>query len=249
VSAVESVLAVNKSQLSSAGKLRLLHREQWLDVADLGALLNLRPPMAPEAGQSLLVLQSQGRRLGLLVDSVDGDAELVILPLPQDLGLGVKTPYAGASLYLGAELVLVLRAEWALGAAADAPVAASSARRALVVDDSLTARAMHRAALESGGFIVLAAASGAAGLGLAAKTPVDVVVCDIQMDGMDGFEFTRAFKATAQGRRTPVILVSVSESAEDRAQGQAAGADGFLNKQDCAAGRLLQAVTGLMERA
>lgn len=249
VAAVESVLAVSKAQLSSAGKPRLLHRDQWLDVADLGALLSLRPPAAPEAGQSLLVLQAQGRRLALLVDSVDGDAELVILPLPTELGLGAKPPYAGASLYLGAELVLVLRPEWALSSAQDAPVAVTGARRALVVDDSLTARAMHRAALESGGFSVMAAASGAAGLLLAAKSPVDVVVCDIQMEGMDGFQFTRAFKATAQGRRVPVILVSVSENEEDRAAGAAAGADAFLNKRDCAAGRLLQAVSGLLERA
>ena len=249
VAAVESVLAVAKVQLSGAGKPRLLHREQWLDVVDLGALLNLRPPSAAEVGQSLLVLQSQGRRLALLVDNVDGDAELVILPLPNNLGLGAKSPYTGASLYLGAELVLVLRPDWILATAADAPVAASGARRALVVDDSLTARAMHRAALESGGFVVIAASNGAAGLNIAAKTSVDVVVCDIQMDGMDGFEFTRAFKATPQGRRTPVVLVSVSENAEDREAGVAAGADGFLNKRDCAAGRLLQAINGLMERA
>jgi chemotaxis protein histidine kinase CheA len=248
VSAVESVVAVAKAQLSSAGKARLMHREQWLDVVDLGALLGLRPSMAPEAGQCLLVLQSHGRRLGLLVDSVDGDAELVILPLPPELGLGPKPPYAGASLYLGAELVLVLRPDWAFTAAAAAPALNVNTRRALVVDDSLTARAMHRAALESGGFVVMAAPSGAAGLALAAKNPIDVVVCDIQMDGMDGFEFTRAFKATEGGRRTPVILVSVSENAEDRVAGLAAGAEGFLNKRDCAAGRLLQAVAGLMER-
>jgi CheY-like chemotaxis protein len=180
---------------------------------------------------------------------VDGDAELVILPLPQDLGLGAKPPYAGASLYLGAELVLVLRPEWAFSAAAAPLTVTLNTQRALVVDDSLTARAMHRAALESGGFTVMAAASGAAGLALAAKTPVNVVVCDIQMDGMDGFEFTRAFKATEGGRKTPVILVSVSENAEDRATGAAAGAEGFLSKRDCAAGRLLQAVAGIMQRA
>ena len=249
VAAVESVLAVAKAQMASAGKPRLLHREQWLDVVDLAALLGLRPPSAPEIGQSLLVLQSQGRRLALLVDSVDGDAELVILPLPQELGLGAKSPYAGASLYLGAELVLVLRPEWALAASLEAPLTPQGTRRALVIDDSLTARAMHRAALESGGFTVMAASSGTAGLALAAKNPVDVVICDIQMDGMDGFEFTQLFKATPAGRRTPVILVSVSESEEDRHLGRQAGAEGFLNKRDCAAGHLLQSVSALMERA
>jgi CheY-like chemotaxis protein len=194
------------------------------------------------------VLQNGGRRLALLVDSVDGDAELVVLPLPGELELGQRNPYAGACLYLGAELVLALKSEWVISRSADAPAAAAIGRRALVVDDSLTARAMHRAALESGGFSVLAAASGAQGLELLAKSPVDVVVSDIQMDGMDGFDFTRALRANPATARLPVILVSMSESDEDRRKGKEAGAEGFLNKRECAAGRLLQAVAALLER-
>lgn len=248
VAAVESVLAVAKASISGGQSPRLDFRGQWLDVADLGALLGLRPPVLPDAGQSILVLQNGGRRLGLLVDAVDGDAELVLLPLPPELELGTRNPYAGACLYLGAELVLALKPEWALTRAGEAPAPSVVGRRALVVDDSLTARAMHRAALESGGFSVLAAASGAQALELLAKTPVDLVVSDIQMDGMDGFELTRRLRAGA-GKNLPVILVSMSESEEDRRRGREAGADGFLSKKDCAAGRLLQAVGQLLEKA
>lgn len=248
VAAVESVLAVGKAALSGGQTPRLDFRGQWLDLADLGALLGLRPPVQPDAGQSILVLQNGGRRLGLLVDAVDGDAELVLLPLPNELELGARNPYAGACLYLGAELVLALKPEWALTRAAEAPAPSAVGRRALVVDDSLTARAMHRAALESGGFSVLAAASGDQALELLAKSPVDVIVCDIQMDGMDGFELTRRLRAMP-GKQQPIILVSMSESDEDRRRGREAGADGFLSKKDCAAGRLLQAVSQLLEKA
>jgi chemotaxis protein histidine kinase CheA/CheY-like chemotaxis protein len=249
VAAVESVLAASTAPLSGGLEPRLDFRGQWLEIADLGALLGLRPPVTPEAGQSLLVLQHGGRRLALLVDSVDGDAELVLLPLPPELALGARHPYAGACLYLGAELVLALKPEWTLARAAEPTAPAAAGRRALVVDDSLTARAMHRAALESGGFSVLAAASGAQALEMLAKTPVDVAVCDIQMEGMDGFELTRRLRATAAGKRLPLILVSQSESEEDRRLGAQAGADGFLSKKDCAAGRLLQAVAGLLEKS
>lgn len=248
VAAVESVQAVAKAALSGGQQPRLDFRGQWLDLADLGALLGLRPPVQPEAGQSILVLQNGGRRLALLVDAVDGDAELVLLPLPRELALGSRSPYAGACLYLGAELVLALKPEWALSRADEAPAQVAAGRRALVVDDSLTARAMHRAALESGGFSVLAAASGPQALELLAKTPVDVVVSDIQMDGMDGFEFCRRLRG-GPGRKLPIILVSMSESEEDRRLGKEAGADGFLSKKDCAAGRLLQAVAALMEKS
>ena len=189
VAAVEHVVAVEKAHLEPGQRMRMDFRGQWLDVADLGALLALRPPLPAESGQALLVLQSNGRRVALLVDAVEGDAELVVLPLPAELELGARHPYAGASLYLGSELVLVLKSEWILAHAAAGEGPSPSQRRALVVDDSLTARAMHRAALEAGGFSVLAAPGGTEALALLSRTRVDVVVSDIQMDPMDGFEF------------------------------------------------------------
>jgi chemotaxis protein histidine kinase CheA len=121
VGGVESVVAVAKATLSPGPRPRLDFRGQWLGIADLGALMDLRPAAAPDPGQALLILQNGGRRLGLLVDAVDGDAELVVLPLPEELGLGPRSPYSGAGLYLGAELVLVLKSEWLLTRAADDP--------------------------------------------------------------------------------------------------------------------------------
>ncbi|HTB34660.1 MAG TPA: chemotaxis protein CheV, partial [bacterium] len=246
VAAVEHVVAVEKAHLEPGQHMRMDFRGQWLDVADLGALLGLRPPLPAESGQALLVLQSNGRRVALLVDAVEGDAELVVLPLPYELELGARHPYAGASLYLGSELVLVLKSEWILAHAAAGEGPSPSQRRALVVDDSLTARAMHRAALEAGGFSVLAAPGGAQALALLARTRVDVVVSDIQMDGMDGFELCRRLRATSAGAKLPVVLVSVSDSDAERETGRLAGASAFLNKRDCAAGRLVQLVQGLL---
>ncbi|HXC65179.1 MAG TPA: ATP-binding protein, partial [bacterium] len=246
VATVEHVVAVEKAHLEPGQRMRMDFRGQWLDVADLGALLSLRPPLPAESGQALLVLQSNGRRVALLVDAVEGDAELVVLPLPTELELGGRHPYAGASLYLGSELVLVLKSEWILAHAAAGEGPSPSQRRALVVDDSLTARAMHRAALEAGGFSVLAAPGGAEALALLARTRVDVVVSDIQMDGLDGFEFCRRLRATPAGAKLPLVLVSVSDSEAERETGRLAGASAFLNKRDCAAGRLVQLVQGLL---
>lgn len=246
VASVESVVAVGKSNMQGGERPRMDFRGQWLEVADLGALLGLRPAVVPEASQSLLVLQSGGQRLALLVDSIDGDAELVLLPLPSELELGTRSPYAGACLYLGSELVLVVKSEWALARLQEGIPAAAATPKALVVDDSLTARAMHRGALEAGGFTVLAAASGTQALDVLLRSPVDVVVCDIQMEGMDGFELTRRLRDRQATRDLPVVLVSVSESDEDRSQGAAAGANGYLSKRECAAGRLVQAVRAAM---
>ena len=246
VASVESVLAVDKAVIQHGEPPRMDFRGQWLAVADLGALLGLRPALRPEAGQSLLVLQSGGQRLALMVDGMEGDAELVLLPLPHELELGSRSPYAGACLYLGSELVLAVKSEWALARAGEGVAVGEAGRRALVVDDSLTARAMHRSALEAGGFVVLAASGGEQALELLDKAAVDVVVSDIQMDGMDGFELTRLLRQQGGTRGLPVILVSMSESEEDRSQGRAAGANAFLSKRECAAGRLVQAVNEVL---
>lgn len=246
VASVESVLAVDKAQIEHGEPPRMDFRGQWLAVADLGALLGLRPALRPETGQSLLVLQSGGQRLALMVDAMEGDAELVLLPLPGELELGNRSPYAGACLYLGSELVLVVKSEWALARAREGLAKGAGGRRALVVDDSLTARAMHRAALESGGFTVLAVPSGEQALELLGKAAVDVVVSDIQMDGMDGYELTRRLRKLKATQGLPVILVSMSESEQDRHDGRAAGATAFLSKRECAAGRLVQAVNEVL---
>jgi two-component system, chemotaxis family, sensor kinase CheA len=68
------------------------------------------------------------------------------------------------------------------------------------------------------------------------------------MEGMDGFELCRRLRA-GPGKAWPIILVSMSDSEEDRRRGREAGADGFLSKKECAAGRLLQAVSQLMEKS
>jgi CheY-like chemotaxis protein len=121
-------------------------------------------------------------------------------------------------------------------------------RRALVVDDSLTARALHRTALEAGGWHVHTASSGEQALEQLRHAAYDVMVVDIGMAPMDGLELTRAVRAGTSASLTPIILVSAHDAPADRARGEAAGADGFLSKRECASGRLLSEVAAVIAR-
>ena len=150
--AIETSLLASGSLLRiSRGRVQLSHREQLIPVKDAGALLGLRHPEVPHDGQPLLVLTSQASRLALAVDEVIGDRELVVRPLPPEV---YDLPaYQGAATLARGELILVLRPDWLCGDEdRDKPL--TSTRRALVVDDSLTARALHRTALEAGGYAV-----------------------------------------------------------------------------------------------
>src|SRR5207244_9449183 len=81
---------------------------------------------------------------------------------------------------------LIVRPDWLSGfEKRDASL--TGTRRALVVDDSLTARALHRTALEAGGYSVHTASSGRQALEQLRHSSYDVLVSDIGMDEMDGF--------------------------------------------------------------
>jgi CheY-like chemotaxis protein len=118
--------------------------------------------------------------------------------------------------------------------------------RVLVVDDSLTARAFHRNLLEAGGLTVHTAPSGERAIALARAASYDAVVCDIGMTPMDGFALTQALKASAELKALPVLLISANDGEDMRERAQAAGAAGFLSKQDCAEGRLLSEVRSML---
>src|SRR5437868_1946577 len=244
--------AVETSLLARSGELRvartrvqLSHREQLIPVQDLGALLALRQSEVPHDGQPLLVLQSQGRRIALAIDDVVGDRELVIRPLPPEVR--DLAAYQGAATLARGELVLIVRPDW-LSSFEKRDASLTGTRRALVVDDSLTARALHRTALESGGYSVHTASSGRQALEQLRHSSYDVMVSDIGMDEMDGFELTLEARRRHELEAMPIILVSARDSDADRQRGAASGADGFLSKKDCASGRLLAEVHAVIAR-
>jgi two-component system, chemotaxis family, sensor kinase CheA len=247
MAAIESSRAARSQELRSGRtRVQLEHREQLVPVQDLGALLGLRQPEVPGDGQPLLIVQSQGRRLALSVDEVVGDKELVIRPLPVEVR--DLPAYQGAATLARGELVLILRPDWLANTDRRAEGGLGGTRRALVVDDSLTARALHRTALETGGYLVHTASNARQALEQLRHSAYDVMVCDIGMEEMDGYELTEAVRQRPETDAMPILLVSARDSDTDRQRGLSVGADGFLTKKDCVSGRLLSEVSAVMAR-
>ena len=246
--AVEAVVAARRDHIrTSVESLRLEYRGELLQLRDLGHLLHLRESEMPSDGQPVLVVQTQGGRIALAVDEVIGDREQVVHPLPEELGALSQT-YRGAAIQGFGELLLVLQSEWVVASSHDARAEVVAKRRALVVDDSLTARSMHRAMLEAGGYTVHAVGSARGALEQVRRSAYDVIVCDVAMEEMDGIALMREFRLLPETNSLPIMLVSMNDSAEERARGLAAGADGFLSKKDCASGRLLAEIANVISR-
>ena len=102
--------------------------------------------------------------------------------------------------------------------------------RVLVVDDILANVKLLEARLSAEYFEVLTAHSGQEALDICARERVDVVLLDVMMPGLDGFEVCRRIKSRRETHHVPVIMVTALDQPSDKVQGLEAGADDFLTK-------------------
>ncbi|MEO6600997.1 MAG: response regulator [Polyangiaceae bacterium] len=100
----------------------------------------------------------------------------------------------------------------------------------LVVDDSATARAVLRTALEAKGARVLEAENGRDGLWRARSEHVDLIVCDIHMPVMDGLEMIQELRKLPEYGTTPVFVLTSDATLSRAADGKKAGADAWVVK-------------------
>ncbi|MGH9382239.1 MAG: response regulator [Thermoanaerobaculia bacterium] len=98
----------------------------------------------------------------------------------------------------------------------------------LVVDDDLELLALVAFALRQGGFLAIEAASGERALALIAEEEPDLVVLDVNLPGIDGFEVCRRLRA--ERNPVPVLMLTVRGDEEDVVQGLELGADDYLTK-------------------
>ncbi len=98
----------------------------------------------------------------------------------------------------------------------------------LVIDDDKNIRLLFKAILESEGFSVTTATNGENALAILDKTHVDLVIVDIMMPNMDGYEFTKRVRLSY--KELPILMVSAKQLPEDRKKGFVLGIDDFMVK-------------------
>lgn len=102
--------------------------------------------------------------------------------------------------------------------------------RVLVVEDNPENMELMVYLLQSAGHTVFQAVDGGAGLALAKRELPDLVLCDVRMPVMDGYELARRLKSDPALWATPVVAVTASASGADRSEALAAGFDEFVVK-------------------
>jgi len=106
----------------------------------------------------------------------------------------------------------------------------NSRKLILIVDDSEFVRSYHSYILEQADFQVITAIDGGDGLEKLYSNPCDLILSDINMGNMDGYEFIRRVRADQRFESLPIIIVSTESEGRDKAKGFAAGANLYIVK-------------------
>lgn len=210
-----------------------------------------------ESGDRLpvVVLGSTEERVAFLVDELLGEHEIVV----KGLGAPLRRVrnISGATIAGDGAIVLILNVFDLIKASqkvrglwlADKRRAEAGRRgksRVLVVDDSVTTRLLEKGILENNGYEVALAVDGVDALEKIANGGFDLVVSDVEMPRMNGFEFTRRLRRLEAYRELPVILVTSLSSEEDKKTGVEAGADAYIVKGAFDQGNLIATIRQLL---
>ena len=214
----------------------------------------------PSAADELpiIVLGNNNYTYGIVVDRFLGERELVVQPLDPRLGK-IKDVSAGALMEDGSPVLIVdvedmIRSVDKLvsgGRLSKIGQSLSSNgdrkhKRVLVVDDSLTVRELERKLLGNRGYEVEIAVDGMDGWNAVRTGQFNLVVTDIDMPRMDGFELVGMIKKDPVLKSLPVMIVSYKDREEDRLRGLDAGADYYLTKGSFHDETLIRAVVDLI---
>ncbi|WP_119300703.1 hybrid sensor histidine kinase/response regulator [Dongia deserti] len=225
----------------------------WLaDVLDL--------PRGPVAGRSavrvqVVVLSLGLNRIAYRVDEVLSEQEILVKGLGPQLA-GVRN-VGGATVLGTGQVVPVLNVPDLLKSAvlhgvtrmptASVESDATTAKQSiLVVEDSITARTLLKNILEAAGYQVTTAVDGVDAFMILRTGRFDLVVSDVDMPRMNGFDLTAKIRADKRLLETPVVLVTALESREDRERGVDSGANAYIVKSSFDQSNLVEAIRRLI---
>jgi two-component system sensor histidine kinase and response regulator WspE len=231
-----------------------------IDGQNVGLVLAsqlLELPVRPPDGREIPVLlfSDQFGQYGLIVDAFRGEQDLVVRPL--DPRLGNVPNISAAALLEDGSPVLIVDVEDLVRSMdqliqtgslrrCEQTVQAAPRKRVLVVDDSITVREVEKQLLRTHGYDVAVAVDGQDGWNVLRSEAFDLVVTDVDMPRMNGFDLLRSIRGESAFARLPVMIVSYKDREEDRLRGLELGASYYLTKSSFHDDTFLRAVEDLI---
>jgi chemosensory pili system protein ChpA (sensor histidine kinase/response regulator) len=223
-------------------------------IQHLGSLVGAAPSALPEdeSAVSLVLIRAGDSSTALLMDSLEGSREIVVKTLGPHIA---SVPgVTGATILGDGRVIMILdpgtlvrahRPVEALRSAA--PPKSSTQLAALVVDDSITMRRVTQRLLERRGAKVYTARDGLDAITVLQEHSVDVILLDIEMPRMDGYQFATHVRNDPKQKHVPIIMITSRSGEKHRAKAIEIGVNDYLSKP-YQEGQLIAAIEALVER-
>jgi two-component system chemotaxis sensor kinase CheA len=261
---VKQVLKVNPDEIKTVENHETIVIEgRIVSVSDLSMVLGLtghqnsKTAKTESSGEPadqtiLVVLVSGEKRMAFKVEEVVDEQQVLVKSLGKLLRR-VKN-ISGATILGSGAIVPVLHVPDLLKSALKpvekpkptSPVEKSTARKILVADDSITSRTLLKNILETAGYNVTTAIDGTDAFTRARGDEFDLVVSDVDMPRMNGFELVLKIRNDKKLSELPVVLITALGSPEDRERGIEAGADAYIIKSSFDQTNLLEIIKKLI---
>lgn len=251
--ALERVIRLAREDIVTMERREVIRlEEQAVAVARLAEVLELPGAQADLPAVVPAVVAGTGeRRIAFVVDEVVGEQEVLAKGLGRQLRR-VRN-IAGATVLGTGKVVPILyvpdlfRSARRCSRAAPRRAAAQPVVKSLLVaEDSITSRTLLKGLLESAGYRVETAADGMEAYMRLRSGAFDLLVSDVDMPRMSGFDLTARVRADRQLTDLPVVLVTALDSREDRERGADAGANAYIVKSSFDQSNLLSVIRGLL---
>jgi two-component system chemotaxis sensor kinase CheA len=211
---------------------------------------------APAAATPCVLLGTGDQRAAFAIDHVRGEQEVLVKQFSKPLSR-VRN-IAGATVLGSGQVAPILNVFDLLKSArlASRPAerrvaertatAPAEAKSILISEDSITSRTLLKGILEAAGYRVKTTVDGMEAFTALRAERFDLLVSDVEMPRLNGFDLTARVRADSKLAELPVILVTAMESREDRERGIDAGANAYLVKSSFDQSNLLEAVRRLI---
>ncbi|MCX5665657.1 MAG: chemotaxis protein CheW [Candidatus Omnitrophica bacterium] len=207
---------------------------------------------------SVIIVQAVEKRLGLLVDELNGRQDIVGKSLSEPLK-NVKY-VSGATILGDGRVILIIDVPSIIDSfeggvvirrqdvskAMPGPIVKKRRKTILLAEDAISTAMLEKNVLESAGFSVVIARDGQEALEKSAQEKFDLVITDILMPRMDGFELTITLRKDKLYKNIPIIIVTTRESDADKRRGLEAGADAYILKSEFTSEGLLNTIERLI---
>jgi len=251
LSAVRQTLRVRDSDIAhTAQSDSILHEGRVIPWLPLDRALRRSGSAGGHRGVwSAVVVQAGERCVAVAVDRLLGTSNILMRALPAVIEADPVVSGVSLDAEGNPQLVLdpgglVTAAERGRGAAGDE--AAPQRAPVLIIDDSLTTRMLVQSILESAGYEIELAVSAEEALTKAHDHRYSLFVVDVEMPGLNGFEFVAQTRSDAALRDIPAILVTSRNAEEDLKRGEQVGAQAYIVKGEFDQGHLLKVIRGLI---